>query len=172
MLDTSRLFTAPAQLPPIAVVVCQDAGHRHVGIAYHVKGVAMLLHQAWHKIQKVDTLATTWDRYGGRVVFCCPDLDQDRAKAISGFCRAIARNIATGNSDIAYSFKYDPDAYFDRHTGRLCMPNGKGLTCVTYVLVIFKTARLPIIDFEQWPPRAEDEAVHRNLGPSDFGVGG
>ena len=68
-----------------------------------------------------------------------------------------------GTSEIAYAFKYDPEACFDRHTGRLAMPNGKGLTCVTYVLVIFKAAKLPIIDFDGWPERAEDAQVHERL---------
>jgi hypothetical protein len=163
MLDISRLLLSPANLPLVTVGVCQHDHGRHVGVTYRAKGVAMFLHQAWHKYQAVDLLDDVWKRFKGQFVFAAPDIEPDRAKAVSGFCRAIARDIATGESQIGYALQYDPDALVDRHTGKLALPNGKGLTCVTYVLVIFKSAKLPIIDFEGWPERPADLAAHTNL---------
>lgn len=163
MLDMSRLFTSPEKLPPVAVGVCEYGTHRHVGIAFQAKGQTIFLHQAWHKKQRAEPIEVTLTHCQGRMVFTYPALDKDRAKAVAGFCRAIARSIAFGLSDIPYAYKYDPDACFDRHSGQLALPNGKGLTCATYVLVVFKSAQLPLIDFDGWPHREQDERAHEWL---------
>lgn len=163
MFDQSRLSTDPNAIPLVAVACCQGSSHRHVGIAYLSRGEAMFIDQAWHREQRAIPLADVCKSFKGRVVFGAPDLDRDRAKALAGYCRAIAREVSAGRSNIAYAFRFDPDAFFDRHTGRLAMPSGKGLTCVTYALVIFKSAQLPLINFDGWLERDEDRQFHDKL---------
>jgi hypothetical protein len=80
--------------------------------------------------------------------FCVvPIIEPDRAKAIA----LLWEFITSQRQMIGYALKDDQDALFDENTGRLVMPNGLGLSCSTFVLVLFRTARYPIIDTTGWP---------------------
>ncbi len=73
--------------------------------------------------------------------------------------------IANEGEQIAYALQDDPNALFDPNTGRLTLPNGRGLTCSTFVLVLFRSVDFPFIDTTDWPQNrpgdreAEDELV-------------
>src|SRR5262249_27060853 len=59
--------------------------------------------------------------------------------------------IANRRESIGYALRYDPHALFDPVTGRLTLPEGRGLSCSTFVLVLFRSARFPLIDTTGWP---------------------
>jgi hypothetical protein len=54
------------------------------------------------------------------------------------------------NTDIGYALWDDPDATADAN-GKLVTPNGRGLSCVTFVLVLIRRHRFPLIDMTNWP---------------------
>ena len=160
-MDLARIKQTEAEVAVLAVGVCRTPlGNTHVGIVHRdADGRLLFLEQAFHKYTRNDAVARSVAYCDGRFVHIVPDIDPDRAELVAGLCRLIS---ATGPA-FAYALRHDPEAKFDPHTGELALPNGMGLNCSTFVLVVFKSARIPLIDFTDWPSRAEDAQAHELL---------
>ena len=59
-------------------------------------------------------------------------------------------------NDIPYGFSYDGKSYFENDGSLVHSANCSGYTCGTFVLTIFHSLSLDLIDISAWPSREED----------------
>jgi len=137
------------QIPMVAIGICRtEYGNTHTGAAYrHSDGSVHLLHQAWHHITRDAPIASESAELHGPFFCVMPVIEPDRARAIAGFWEFVASR----GEKIGYALRDDPQALFDPETGRLTMPDGLGLSCSTFVLVLFRSVRFPYINTAGWP---------------------
>jgi hypothetical protein len=148
-MNLDRVVLADSSLDMVTVAICRTRhGSTHTGMVYRdFDGRLLLFHQAWHHETRNELLDEARIDLGGPFLCVSPDIDRDRARNLAALCEMIA---ATGEP-IAYALRDDPEALFDEHTGRLTLPTGKGLSCSTFVLALFRSARLPLVDTTDWP---------------------
>jgi hypothetical protein len=161
-MNLDRIIPGDSSLDMVAVAVCRTRyGNTHTGVVYRAfDGRLLLFHQAWHHDTRNEPLDEARTDLGGPFLCVSPDIDRDRARNLAALCELIA---GTGES-IAYALRDDPEALFDEHTGRLTLPNGKGLSCSTFVMSLFRSARLPLVDTTDWPlDRPSDRAFQELL---------
>ena len=164
-MDLSRIKRIEQHVPRIAVGIC-DTGHgKHTGVLHRdLNGTVRFLEQRFHDVTSNDPVANSIQGCNGRFLFVVPDLDEDRAKNVAGMCRLIAKFLVNkGIKGFAYALKLDERAIFDPFTGELVMPNGVGLSCSIFVIVVFRSARIRFIDFEGWPVRPGDVVAQQQL---------
>jgi len=58
--------------------------------------------------------------------------------------------------DVPFAFRYDNRVVFDRTTGRLLGTRGEGLTCASFVLAMFASLNIRLVDFASWSSRRCD----------------
>ena len=99
--------------------------------------------------------------------FVVPALEQEEINDVTGMCRLIhGRHNSldpTQRYRIPYAFRYGNTVRFNPRNGELMLGEGLGLTCSTFVLAVFESARLPLVEFSGWPIREGDEDRHRSL---------
>ena len=52
---------------------------------------------------------------------------------------------------------------FNSANGELMLGDGLGLNCSTFVLTVFESAKVPLVDFNGWEIRPDDEISQRAL---------
>lgn len=120
-------------------------GSFHAGIVYLSYGVRYLFHQEFH-------LKTTQEVFDGNVLdrsvrFVVVDCENERLDSLIGLLRLVAKT----NEPIGYALKYFPDIKFDTLNGKLLLGSGLGLSCSTFVMVLFVSAGYPLVDHSTWP---------------------
>lgn len=104
------------------------------------------LHLGWHE----DLHSDEFDRDS---CFAIPHIDPLRAKAIAQLCQLVAETRPV----IPYSFRLDLNMRFCTTTGQLLtLGESFGLTCSHFVVVLFLSAGINLIDLEGWKVRSED----------------
>lgn len=151
--DFSRLAKNTSDIRWLAVVIQenQDCSF-HAGIAYRDEDSTVFF---------IDQAGHMWFRnracreYG---VFSIPNLKEEDAQYLAGFCGRIAR--AHRNGRIPYSFQFDPDLLFDVNTGRLSTTDsGAGFSCSTFVAAVFRSSGINLIRETTWPRDALPEDI-------------
>jgi hypothetical protein len=134
--------------------VTSEPHNTHTGVVYRdLDGSLWMLHLGWHY------MLLNW-RYDGKYACVVPKIEPERARIVAGLCRTIWRR----RPKIAYSLRLDVHARFRAATGDVVLTkNGNGLNCSNFVLVVFLTTGISLIDFATWRQRAEDADWHRYL---------
>jgi hypothetical protein len=82
-------------------------------------------------------------------------------------CRLIDRRhqdrVAAGGFLVPYALRYNHNTRFSKITGELLLGDGVGLTCSTFVLTVFESSKVTLVDLSAWPSRPEDETRHAHL---------
>lgn len=164
-MDPSRIKRSEQDVPHVAVGICDTGHNTHTGIVHRdLDGTVRFLEQGFHFYTRNAPVQQSIQQFGGLFLFVVPDLDVDRARNVAGMCRLIAKHLVDKRlSGFAYALRFDEEARFDPHTGELAMPNGVGLSCSTFVIVTFRSARVRFIDFQNWPVRAGDVPAQERL---------
>ena len=133
----------------VAVAICRTSrGNTHTGVVYrHSDKTVHLFHQAWDHDTKDQPISDGSAEMGGPFFCVIPKLHPVRASAIAGFWEMVASR----GEQIAYALRDDPEALFDSDTHKLTLPNGRGLSCSTFVLVLFRSVSFYLIDATGWP---------------------
>jgi hypothetical protein len=161
-MDPDHIKVDYGQVRFIAVGACQTSyGNYHTGVAYrNASGRLMFFHQAFHYDTKSQPIEEAHRDVDGPLFCVVPVVEEERARAIAAFWEMIADE----GEQIAYALQDDPNALFDPNTGRLALPNGRGLTCSTFVLVLFRSVEFPLIDTTGWPhDRPGDKEAQEDL---------
>lgn len=155
-MNPNHIIFASNQIKLIAVGICRtDRGNTHTGVAYrHSNGKVHFFHQAWDHDTRDNPIAAESQQMGGPFFCITPTIEDDRAMAIASFWEFVASR----GEQIAYALRDDPEALFDPNTGMLAIPNGRGLSCSTFVLVLFRSVRFPYIDTTGWPVNRPGDA--------------
>jgi hypothetical protein len=148
-MNPAHIALSSARIPFIAVAICRTShGNLHTGVVFRrANGDIRFFHQAWDHITRDDSLRQGSEEMGGPFLCIVPPVEDDRAIAIAEFWEFVASR----GEQIGYALRDDPDALFDPVTGTLALPNGRGLSCSTFVLVLFRSVRFPYIDTTDWP---------------------
>jgi hypothetical protein len=122
----------------------------HTGVMHrHSDGSYTLLHLQWH----CDLVDEAVDEV---FKWAVPNIPPERLRSIAALCRLIHNTNAT--SGLPYAFSLESDMGFAGITGRLLLGrDGKGFTCATFVLAIFQSAGVPLVDLASWQKRPTDE---------------
>jgi hypothetical protein len=129
-----------------------DDGGTHSGIIYRdSSGALSTIHQGWFE-------RTSYDNFDGDYGFAVPDIDEFRLDQVAGLCRLIRAN----GTRIPYAFRLDLNAQFCTRTGSLLtLGESIGLTCSHFVIVVFQSIGIQLVDLVDWPVRAGDIAKQR-----------
>jgi hypothetical protein len=160
-----RLVFHHADAGAFSVVISRNRryGNTHAGLLYRDGGGLSVLHYAMHHHLPDDPLERFLDSFVDEdLVFVLPDLHDGVKRFLAGFCRRIARS--RRNRTIPYAFQDDPEAVFALTTGDLTkLDDDRGLTCSTFVLRVFLSVGIQVIDRAGWPFTAEGEKIQRRI---------
>lgn len=126
----------------------------HVGVLYRKsENEVIFCHLATHHDLRKDQLNIEyfWN--------ACQWLDDDD---INGPVVAARFDSLKQQSQIPYGFAFEP-ACFDNNLEYQAMPIGMGLTCASFIIAIFHSLELPIINLDTWKSRPEDETWQREI---------
>lgn len=129
----------------VALRKVNDSGQLHVGLLHKPDDKsAQILHLQTHLDLKneVPTNDYRWIQV---------DLDDLNRRAIVGLCEAIASTQAK----IPYGFAFN-GTYFSATGNFLEHGLGKGLTCATFIMAVFRTLHFEILKVSEWQSRDGD----------------
>lgn len=133
---------------PAAAVICRaEHGNLHAGILYRDGDSEAILHLGWE-----DHLAThrgwSWQR-----LWAAPNVAPERLRFIRSYCRRIWNEFEE-NQEFPYGITFG-GSHFDA-SGRLMLAAGsRGLTCATFILAVFRSVGIELVDEASWPVRTE-----------------
>ena len=108
-----------------------------------------LLHLAWHFDLRDSEPKPAY-------LWIDPLIPEPRARQVAALCRRVLRSNTRG---IPYAFSA-PNDCFDSNTAQYLLgPTRFGLTCASFVLAIFDAAGLPLVRYESWPIRPNEDAA-------------
>lgn len=150
--------TPADQFPTVAVLVHHPQPD-HCGVLFSVsQDEVRMLHLAWHKDLRNDPVA---DKPMQKYAWVSPNLSRERALALVAWCRRIwKRHEKRG---LAYGLRFDATIF--HQTGEVRWGTDEvGLTCATFVLAVFRAARIELLRLGDWPePDEHDRARQRAL---------
>jgi len=142
--------------PPACHVAIRNLGDGqfHVGIVYHEKAKLRLLHFAWH--YRLETEPFTSLEYA----CATPPLSDDRMRFLSALCRRIAAQ----RPRIPYAIRWRAGTRFSKD-GSIFVPHAdcQGLTCATFILAVFGSIGVRLLDELTWKTRPSDIAWQRSI---------
>ncbi len=149
---------AESQIPGecYAAVAIQSVNEnqRHIGVLHRAAAddPLQLLHLEWHcrlsnGLQGVDSSFLWIDSL----------FHPRRLKQVAAICRKVYR--ANRKGGVPYAFS-SPSECFDTATGQFLLgPTRNGLTCATFVLAVFESAGIILVDYASWPIGREGDQV-------------
>lgn len=136
------------------VITAVDTHQRHVGILYKdpddASAGARLLDLQGHRI-----LGARPPRFPSRYFWVAPDVEPEVAYVLSALCSRIAERYAHPQRGIAYALRYAGET-FETRAGIFMTESGRGLTCATFVMAVFASHGVPLLQWAEWPEREED----------------
>ena len=130
-----------------AAVLCRtEQGNLHTGLLYKNGESACVLHLGWQ-----DRLSKewTWPR-----LWAAPDVEPERLLSVAGYCRLIW-NRYEQDRKFPYAIQFSGTT-FDIQGQLVFGENSRGLTCASFVLAIFLSMGITLVDESDWPVRPEE----------------
>jgi len=145
----------------IAIAIKQvDEEQRHVGLLYkhdRAQNEVRFLHLAWHHDLRVGppTKALNWAE---------PKVPQEKARILARLCKLVGEKYTGAfGKKLCYAVRYT-DGRFDPNSGEFLTRDGRGLTCATFVMAMFRTYEVPLVLQDEWPKNREgDNAWHEKI---------
>lgn len=148
----------PASRSAVGVGICvsdPEVFQLHVGVVHRgYTGPARLLHLAFHAFLVDEQLPSDDLHY----VWVELNLDSDRAEAVAGLCRRIAKR----PPEVPYGLVYEGGSLADDGTAKFAGQE-IGFTCSTYVLALLAAAGIRLLELRSWPSRSSDAAWHERV---------
>jgi hypothetical protein len=124
---------------------------RHVGVLYHLDdGIVRFCHFAWHGDLR-NEIASSGYLWANCYLWGNCGLDNYTKR----FLAANFHTISLENKDcIPYGIDQNGSC-FDENNRLLPLPLGKGMTCATFIMAVFRSLGMPLIREETWPKGRE-----------------
>lgn len=152
VFDVPTTFDETKCFLGIAVSLQKEADQFHCGLAFGmIGGQVNILHLTGHNGLRCSS------QWGIFKVFVKPNIDIDRQIAFLPLCKLIINNIGKPGFEVKYGLRYDEYAEYDEHGILHLGEHEIGLTCATYVLTLFHSVGLDIVDIHNWPMRESDK---------------
>ncbi len=147
--------------PELAIFIMRTEDGTHTGILFRVNGVLFIQDVMWHERFRSAPCPP------GKVPhFVTLALEPEQEHRVRMMCHLIHdRQNGRGSSSeykIPYAFRFGNDR-FDLQTAEFRLEDGLGLSCSTFVLTLFNSVHLPLVDLTGWPNREDDITRHRSL---------
>jgi hypothetical protein len=144
----------PVKAKPMIAAFLQPASPWHSGLLYTDSNEqTWYLHLAFHYDlrQEEPTATGAWVE---------PPIPALFAEQVAAMCDLVwSRH---GENGLPYALRYDA-AYFDQ-TGELRGgPEEHGLTCSTFILAVFASAQLRLVDLSSWKDREDDRTAQERI---------
>lgn len=138
----------------ISVVLVQtEQDQRHCGIAYKFDNICSVIHLSWHCDLKNESDMSEFQGYCAII----SQLDVYRQYAVCAMCDLIKEE-----PNIPYGIFYLKTVFSKE--GKLCLGGGEvGLTCATFVLAVFRTCEIDLLDISTWLPREDDSKFQTKI---------
>lgn len=133
-----------------------DSDQFHSGIIIRDldDGSLKFIHLAWHyRLQKDNLEGDLADYY-----LSLPQITDEDKRSLSVWCIYIYNQNKDG---LPYGLLYD-NGSFDPN-GIPVLGNGVGFTCATFILAVFKTAEINLIDLSTWQSRDSDAIWQKTI---------
>lgn len=128
----------------------------HCGIVYKYQNKFNAIHLAWHYFLKHDGNPNCFPKY----LFVKSNIHQYRQNSIAAMCRLILN--LQNEIPIPYGLLYSGGSFTKE--GILCLDSREnGLTCATFVLAVFKSCDIQLIDIDRWEQRDSDSEWHKSI---------
>lgn len=138
----------------IGIVVSHDGEQFHCGISYELNKGFNALHLEWHHRL---TYTENPDEFSHWIK---PNIHKIRQKMVSTKCKRIRNYL--DKIPIPYALLYCQTSF--NNDGMLVLgENEHGLTCATFVLAVFNSCGIKLIDIENWPFRDDDNIWHEKI---------
>jgi hypothetical protein len=152
-----------ARPPIVALALCRtEPGQLHVGVLYEDAAEShRLLDLAWHHRLRTNPWA---DVKNCGYWWFATGLPIEVQVQIAEVCDVVAEKYRGRwpACRIPYAVLYR-NGYFDPNNGELVLTGGVGLTCATFVLAIFASRGVRILDVDSWQARTEDRIWHEKI---------
>lgn len=138
----------------VGIVLSHNEEQFHCGLSFDLKKGFKVLHLAWHyDLQYTENteMFTHWIK---------PKIHTKRQLMVSVKCKQIQKRIK--EMQVPYALLYDKTT-FDKDGILLLGEKEHGLTCATFVLAVFKSCGINLVDTENWPEREEDKVWHEQI---------
>ena len=149
------------ETPIAAVAICLTNGNAlatHVGIVHQLSDKSadlQLIHLAWHYKLKVELFGVPPHPL---YLILTPKVHRTRLEFLATRCRQVARR----RPALPYGFRLQKDAFVDVD-GTYQVKDNRGLTCSTFVIVLFRSAEINLVDDTTWMSRTDDVERHKLL---------
>ena len=155
-MNTKELRISCELIPDVAPAIIRlPNGKHHNGILYrNADGKVFITHFAWDSDLRND-------EYKGNYSYADMKITKSEAKWIAAFVGEVAS--ADDNASIPYMIVDDPDVIFDANGKWRPIDHFSGMTCATYVMIVFRCANSPLADTSTWPIRKDDDEIQARL---------
>lgn len=144
-----------------AAVICRTShGNFHIGVLHRDKdGGAAILHLAWK-----DKLSWDWGEpptssshaLVWRRLWAVPEVEPERLTSVGGYCRLIWKRYKKNQNVMPYRINVGRSKF--NGDGSLHLGEGaKGLTCASFVLAVFESVGVTLLDETSFPVRKDDD---------------
>ncbi|HEX4404526.1 MAG TPA: hypothetical protein VH560_06850, partial [Polyangia bacterium] len=145
-----------ANVKLVAIGIAPTAHGRHLGVICRKNGqpeTFEILHLAFHyKLVREILSSDYW--------WVEPEIPSERATHVAALCDVIAQRYSDGK--LAYAFRYLGGG-FGLGSGELLSSTGRGLSCATFVLAVFASLGIDILELGSWPSREEDKKWQNDI---------
>lgn len=125
----------------------------HCGVAFNLNGDVCILHLATHE----DVEASSDLEAEHFLYYIKPNLHPILRSNLNEYLNTIKDEVLAGNNNIMYGFLYDEYATITSEGNLMLGENEVGLTCATYLLTLFHSCSIDLVDINNWPHRPEDD---------------
>lgn len=147
--DQERSFDASEV---VGVRLCRSPhGNLHSGIGYGASGKVKNLHLGWE-----NTLQNDWSRIG---YWVSPDADPLLLGRVPAKCRRIWKAFRE-TEKFTYGLGYRGVRFNKAGLPQVRGRGFKGLSCTTFVVAVFESVGVYLLDPETWPIRIDEDVAH------------
>jgi hypothetical protein len=129
----------------------------HCGIVYRFDNKFNAIHLAWHYLLKHEEDVTKFNKF----LWIKSSVHQSRQNSISAMCRRILKR--QDEHKIPYGLLYSGGSFSPEGVISLEETKESGLTCATFVLAVFKSCEIRLIDIDNWITRDSDSKWHLSI---------
>lgn len=143
------------------VVSMNKAWHKqcHCGVAFNLSENVNILHLATNE----DVEYSTNLEEEHFLCFVKPNLHPVVRDNLNEYLMALKDSVIAGHDDIKYGFLYDEYASLSPNGELILGDNEVGLTCATYLLTLFHSCGIDLVDIHNWPHRSSDDNWFQNM---------
>jgi len=146
--------------PALAIFIMRTGEGTHTGILFRFNGVLIIQDLLWHERLRSSSCRELPH-------FVMLGLEPEQEHDVRMMCQLIHERQNSGDPlkeyQIPYSFRYTNKAHINRATGEVYLVDGLGMSCSTFVLAVFQSVGITLVNIDTWQTRPEDVTRHEGL---------